>query len=261
MAEQFPEHWEYWTPSAEWAEAFAEECPTLFDPQAEVRKWNPHGGTSAGFRMGRGRPDAFWPRLAPERVRVERERTWDDRSRACRGCPRVFTPDRPGRRYCSVRCGALSRLSRRTLPEFATCAACGALFRPDRGSRTRCSRRCSGQLGTDPAVLERVVEMRAAGLPNRDIAERVGVRVQTVGKYVRACPSGAVARRTGKQRPAPDVLARFRAAWDAGAEYADLMREFGIARGTVQNWREWSGGARRGRGGARYHKARAGAVA
>jgi hypothetical protein len=64
-----------------------------------------------------------------------------------------------------------------------------------------------------------------------------------VSKYARQ--AGAVARRTGKQRPAADVLARFRAAWDAGAEYADLMREFGISKGTVQNWRDWSGARQR----------------
>jgi hypothetical protein len=137
--------WEYWVPDEEVAEALG-----LYEPRGfeAVEDYRLDKCGALGLRFGRGSPDRFVGRLAPERPRHKEPADWR-RHRPCVWCGVAFLPDRP-RQVC---CGAPCRMNRlhdgnRTL-EPVRCAreGCGLVFRPDKSGRVYCSPECAGRVG------------------------------------------------------------------------------------------------------------------
>ena len=118
MSERIDEHWEYWMPSEEMAEAFPDAH--VFDRNAAgYRRGNPNWCV---FRYGRPKPD-----------RLEKLDEWV----SCPTCHESFKKLRHEQRYCSLRCRPGHRL-----PE-QKCLGCGETFRPRRSSRLFHSKRCA----------------------------------------------------------------------------------------------------------------------
>lgn len=225
MPEEFDPAWEYFVPDPEVAEAVSHATQGFDGLGIEDRRLDRDGAVS-GFRFGRGRPDAFVCRLAPERP-VERVGV---ANRLCGGCGRPFAPDRTSRKYCSDECYARPGRPRER-PESAACEKCGRVFNPKRSEQRFCGRKCGGGNGTPPpraitpAGEAVVAEMWAAGRTLAEIASHFGVTEITIKRTRRRL--GLPARPVGnhaanRNPPMRETLPDRRRSWTQKAKIPDF---------------------------------------
>lgn len=141
-----------------------------------------------GFRLGRPRRVREYNHISP---------------RECRGCGRIWTPDRAGRTYCSFACvyrpGGI-----RVRPLSRECPGCRRPFEPARVGQVYCSRKCGGgaAAGVSPVTVRKAlpgaVEMFDAGITSNEIARALGVAPSTVRRHLAS--AGRVMNRPGRPR-------------------------------------------------------------
>lgn len=136
MPDTIPEAWEYWTPSEEWAEAFA--CDDLDNLDRLPRV--------SCDRTGRQQLDGFRKSSRPDsrcQFRYGRAKKQRGRDRLplmrCEACPRYFTPKYEQQRFCCIACGNGPRLTARQ------CEECKCTYQPCNSHRVYCSRECNNK--------------------------------------------------------------------------------------------------------------------
>jgi hypothetical protein len=194
--------WEYYAPDPE-AEFFVGCRPAGgFDGLSHVADFRAERmGANPGVRFGRGNPDHFAGRLAPERPRAPRKA--EPGIRVCPTCGLWFRPDvwRPGKKHCSAPCYKPAGRPRTPACADRPCAVCGAAFRPESPGASYCSPACFRSTGRfrapppPPDAVRRCGEMFAAGMRVADIAAALAVSMPTVKRWRRR--AGVPPRPTG----------------------------------------------------------------
>lgn len=186
------EKWEYWQPDEEIAEllgvnneAEATVASLCIDWDAVSKK------TSSGFRFGRGNPDNFFCRLAPDKWTRVREKTRKQLRRT--NIKEHWTG--PGR-------------GRRRVLEDRKCLACETVFRPREENHRICKQGCVGhhqrQLAAKqkPKWFKLFKSLYLANMKMTDIAKQVGVSLPTLKrvkrKFLPSRPSGNHSRRNNE---------------------------------------------------------------
>jgi hypothetical protein len=144
MPELDPE-WEYWVPDEEVAEALGLYEPKGFEELMDHRL-DKH--SALGMRFGRGRPDKFIGKLAPEKFRFKEPAAWQ-RHIPCAWCGVVFLPRKRGQVCCGTPCRMDKLHSGNCTLAPIPCAreGCGFVFRPARARQAYCSPECAGRVG------------------------------------------------------------------------------------------------------------------
>ena len=156
MPESFDPAWEYFVPDPEIAWIFARSG--AYERFEGI-------GDHIGLRFGKGNPDKFWGKLAPEKPikkRWVKEKTPQKK--------RVFLTKR-------------------------NCVRCGVEYKPDHSCQKYCSYACCGQIGAAASSLkdrERFLSVSSQfiswwneGKKLKDIASLLGIAIKTVGKWRR----------------------------------------------------------------------------
>jgi hypothetical protein len=178
--------WEYWEPDPEIAEVLHHsQRLRLVDLMYD---WRMQKHRAGGIRFGNGNPDGFGGKLAPKRLKPERE---SPRPAICKGCGRLFQPDRFSRKHCSSACYKQPGRDR-VLPDV-TCEACGVVFRPREAGQRFCNKSCFGKSRprlpptSGPSVREidtgLFTRLYLGGASRDEIMDRLGISEKSVKRW------------------------------------------------------------------------------
>ena len=201
MPDTIPEAWEYWTPSEEWAEAFAGDDLDNLDRLPRVSCDRTGKQMLDGFRKS-GRPDS---RGQFRYGRAKRQRGRDRLPlMRCEACPRYFTPAYPQQRFCCVTCGNGPRLTARQCAE----PSCGCVYQPRNSHRVYCSRQCADK-NTARRMLRYdwsdALRLYQQGFKLAEIGRVVGVERNTVREAIKRAGVWTPGR-SGPKQVLPDAV-------------------------------------------------------